>query len=101
MVTISLVVKRTREISMEKPILTKGDLAKYFGISEKSISTACSRNPSSLPKFFKLGVSKNSPVRFRREDILVFEAEMLERQENLQAEDEAQQTTELKSLLGL
>jgi len=86
---------------MNKAIFTKADLAKYFSVSEKSISTACSRTPSSLPKFFKLGVSSNSPVRFRLEDVLAFEAKMIARQEQLQAEVEAMKTTELTSLLSL
>lgn len=68
-------------VTMEKEILTKADLAARYGISEKSINTACSRNPSSLPPFFKLGVSKNSQIRFRLEDCLAFEAEMKEKQQ--------------------
>jgi len=83
---------------MNKAIFTKADLAEYFGISEKSISTACSRSPSSLPKFFKLGVNKNSPVRFRFEDVLAFEAEMLQRQEQAQAAPA--QVTDLAQLLN-
>lgn len=90
-----------RRLSINKNILTKADLAVYYGISEKSISTACSRNPSSLPKFFKLGVSKNSPIRFRFEDVLAFEAEMIQRQEQTQAEVEAEQKTDLAQLLNL
>jgi predicted DNA-binding transcriptional regulator AlpA len=90
----------TREIAMNKTILTKKDVAKRYGISEKSISTACSRNPTSLPKFFKLGVSSNSPVRFRLEDCLAFEEEMLQRQTQLSAQVEAETITNLADLLN-
>ncbi len=89
----------TNEVVMKKTILTKADLAERYGMSEKSISTACSRNPSSLPKFFKLGVSSNSPVRFRLEDCLAFEDEMLQRQEQAQAMPE--QNVDLAQLLNL
>jgi len=89
----------TNEVVMEKLILTKADLAKRYGISQKSISTACSRNPTSLPRFFKMGVSSNSPVRFRLEDCLTFEGEMLQRQEQAQARSE--NNMDLAKVLGL
>jgi hypothetical protein len=89
----------TNEVVMIKTILTKADLAERYGMSEKSISTACSRNPSSLPKFFKLGISSNSPVRFRLEDCLAFEDQMLQRQEQAQAVSE--QNVDLAQLLNL
>jgi len=86
---------------MSDLILDKGDIAKRYGLSKKSVDTAISRNPDSLPKFFKLGLSKNSPVRFRLADCLAYEAEMLAQQEKLQAEEEAVTGVQLTSLLGL
>lgn len=64
----------------ETTLLTKADIAERYRISKKAVDTACSRNPDSLPKFFKLGTSKNSPIRFRLEDCLIFEQEMLNQQ---------------------
>jgi len=93
-------VGTTRELVMEKKILTKKDVAERYGTSEKSISTACSRNPTSLPKFFKMGVSSNSPIRFRLEDCLAFEAEMLQHQEKAIAEMETETITNLAQLLN-
>ncbi|NVJ66208.1 MAG: hypothetical protein HWE16_06945 [Gammaproteobacteria bacterium] len=52
-------------------------------MSKKAIDVACSRNPSSLPPFFKLGTSKNSPIRFRLKDCIEFENKML----GIQAEE--------------
>lgn len=86
---------------MSDLILDKIGIAKRYGLSKKSVDTAISRNPDSLPKFFKLGLSKNSPVRFRLEDCLVFEAEMIARQEQLQAEAATTTCVELASLLGM
>ena len=96
----SLSLTTTKEKVMNPTILTKKDLAERYGMSEKSINTACSRNPSSIPKFFKLGVSSNSPVRFRLEDCLAFEEEMLQRQAQLSAEIEAETITDLAQLLN-
>jgi hypothetical protein len=70
---------------MTDKLITKAGLAERWETSEKSINTACSRSPENLPKFFKLGLSKNSQIRFRIEDVLVFETEMLERQQEEQA----------------
>lgn len=52
-------------------------------MSKKAIDVACSRNPSSLPPFFKMGTSKNSPIRFRLRDCIEFENKML----GIQAEE--------------
>lgn len=92
----------TTEKVMNPTILTKKEVAKRYGMSEKSINTACSRNPSSIPKFFKMGVSSNSPVRFRLEDCLAFEEEMLQRQAQISAEieSEAETITDLAQLLN-
>lgn len=84
---------------MSTSLLTKKELARRWGTSEKSISTACSRNPASLPRLMKLGFSKNSPIRFRLEDVLAFEEEMLKRQE--QAVASQIQEPDLAQLLGL
>jgi hypothetical protein len=65
---------------MEDPILTKADLAKRQKRSLESITTACSRNPASVPPFFKLGNNKNSPIRFRLSDVIAWESEMAEQQ---------------------
>lgn len=58
-------------------------MAERYGMSKKAIDVACSRNPSSLPPFFKLGTSKNSPIRFRLKDCIEFENKML----GIQAEE--------------
>lgn len=70
---------------MEGQILTKADLAKRQQRSLESITTACSRNPSSVPPFFKLGNTKNSPIRFRLSDVIAWEAEMSAQQAQLAA----------------
>ncbi len=61
-------------------ILTKEDIAKRYQISLSSVNTLCSRNPEALPRFFKLGNAKNSPVRFRLSDVLAFEEAQVARQ---------------------
>lgn len=61
-------------------ILTKEDIAKRYQISLSSVNTLCSRNPDALPRFFKLGNAKNSPVRFRLSDVLAFEEAQVARQ---------------------
>ncbi|NAW77566.1 MULTISPECIES: hypothetical protein [Vibrio] len=61
---------------MDDVILTKSDLAKRQKRSLESITTACSRNPSAVPPFFKLGNNRNSPIRFRLSDVIEWEAEM-------------------------
>lgn len=70
---------------MEEQILTKADLAKRQQRSFESITTACSRNPSSVPPFFKLGNTKNSPIRFRLSDVIAWEAEMAAQQAQIAA----------------
>ena len=70
---------------MEEQILTKADLAKRQKRSLESITTACSRNPSSVPPFFKLGNTKNSPIRFRLSDVIAWEAEMAAQQAQIAA----------------
>lgn len=70
---------------MEEQILTKADLAKRQQRSLESITTACSRNPSSVPPFFKLGNTKNSPIRFRLSDVIAWEAEMATQQAQIAA----------------
>lgn len=61
---------------MDDEILTKADLAKRQKRSIESITTACSRNPTAIPPFFKLGNSKNSPIRFRLSDVIEWERNM-------------------------
>lgn len=70
---------------MEEQILTKADLAKRQQRSLESITTACSRNPTSVPPFFKLGNTKNSPIRFRLSDVIAWEAEMAAQQSRVAA----------------
>ncbi|EKO3564779.1 hypothetical protein P0E95_001110 [Vibrio metschnikovii] len=65
---------------MDDVILTKSDLAKRQKRSLESITTACSRNPSAVPPFFKLGNNRNSPIRFRLSDVIEWEAEMADQQ---------------------
>jgi hypothetical protein len=73
-------------MEVQNVIMTKEDIAKRYGISLSSINTLCSRNPEALPRFFKLGNAKNSPVRFRLTDVLAFEEAQVARQDasNLQ-----------------
>lgn len=77
---------------MNNTILTKADLAKRQQRSFESITTACSRNPSSVPPFFKLGTNKNSPIRFRLSDVIAWEDELAE----LQKQQVAEQAQALK-----
>jgi len=65
---------------MNDEILTKADLAKRQKRSLDSITTACSRNPSSIPPYFKLGTNKNSPIRFRLSDVIAWEDGLAESQ---------------------
>ncbi len=73
---------------MDDVILTKQDLAKRQKRSVESITTACSRNPSSIPPFFKLGSNRNSPIRFRLSDVIAWENEQAEKQKALVQEQE-------------
>ncbi|MCF9124773.1 hypothetical protein J8A01_15390 [Vibrio parahaemolyticus] len=73
---------------MNDAILTKQDLAERQKRSVESITTACSRNPSSLPPFFKLGTNRNSPIRFRLSDVIAWEDEQAEKQKKLLEEQE-------------
>lgn len=68
-------------MNMIDKILTKEDIANRYSISLSSVNTLCSRNPEALPKFFKLGNAKNSPVRFRLSDVVAFEATQVAHQE--------------------
>ncbi|EJX1245942.1 hypothetical protein ODH84_003514 [Vibrio alginolyticus] len=73
---------------MNDVILTKQDLAERQKRSLESITTACSRNPASLPPFFKLGINRNSPIRFRLSDVIAWEDEQAEKQKKLLEEQE-------------
>lgn len=75
---------------MNNTILTKADLAERQQRSLESITTACSRNPSSVPPFFKLGTNRNSPIRFRLSDVIAWENELAELQkQQLAAQEQA------------
>ncbi len=75
---------------MNNTILTKADLAERQQRSLESITTACSRNPSSVPPFFKLGTNRNSPIRFRLSDVIAWEDELAELQkQQLVAQEQA------------
>ncbi|MEZ8694362.1 hypothetical protein AB4589_12120 [Vibrio sp. 10N.222.49.A3] len=75
---------------MNNAILTKADLAERQQRSLESITTACSRNPSSVPPFFKLGTNRNSPIRFRLSDVIAWEDELAELQkQQLAAQEQA------------
>jgi hypothetical protein len=65
---------------MNEVILTKGELAKRQKRSVSSITTACSRNPGSIPPFFRLGTNRNSPIRFRLSDVIAWEEALVEHQ---------------------
>lgn len=88
---------------MKTHYLRKADIAKRLGLSLKTVDKACSQNPGSLPRFFKLGTGKNAPIRFRLEDVLAFEEAMLAKQDSINAEIENPQATEseLAKLLEL
>ncbi|WP_415902125.1 hypothetical protein ACMXYR_14435 [Neptuniibacter sp. QD29_5] len=64
---------------MQHEILTKQQLADRQQRSVESINTACSREPDSVPPFFKLGKGKNSPIRFRLSDVIEWEAKQAEK----------------------
>ena len=49
-------------------ILTKKDIAERYKMPLSTVSTNCSKNSDSLPPFFKMGNSANSPIRFRKSD---------------------------------
>ncbi|GAA0695328.1 hypothetical protein GCM10009104_23780 [Marinobacterium maritimum] len=49
-------------------ILTKADIAERYKMKKSAVDTLCSRSPTSLPPFFKMGTATNSPIRFRRSD---------------------------------
>lgn len=68
---------------MNDVILTKAELAQRQKRSLESITTACSRNPSAVPPFFKLGMNKNSPIRFRLSDVIEWEQTMAEQQKQV------------------
>lgn len=68
------------EEEIEK-ILTKAELAERYSLAVSTVNTWCSRSPSSLPPFFKLGSSSNSAIRFRVRDCLEFERKQLAKQE--------------------
>ncbi|UJZ98991.1 hypothetical protein IHC88_06595 [Photobacterium damselae subsp. damselae] len=72
-------------MTMENIILTKADLAKRQQRSVESITTACSRNPSAVPPFFKLGNNRNSPIRFRLSDVIKWEDDMAKKQQQEQS----------------
>lgn len=77
-------------MNMIDEILTKQDIARRYQISLSSVNTLCSRNPEALPRFFKLGNAKNSPVRFRLSDVQAFEAAQVARQD---AENQSTRST--------
>lgn len=64
---------------MQHEIITKRQLAERQHRSIDTISTACSRDPDSIPVFFKLGNHKNSPIRFRLSDVIAWEAKQAEK----------------------
>lgn len=55
-------------------ILTKADIAERYKMPLSTVNTNCSRYPDSLPPFFKMGNSANSPIRFRRSDCDAWDA---------------------------
>ena len=73
-----------RVISIAEQFLNKGDVANRYDMSRTTIDTLCSRSPESLPPFFKLGNSKNSPIRFRLSDCIEWEKTQLKKQRLLQ-----------------
>jgi hypothetical protein len=56
-------------------IFTKRDIAARYSMQLSTVNTLCSRSPSSLPPFFKMGGSANSPIRFREEDCDIWDNE--------------------------
>lgn len=54
-------------------------LAEYLNISESTIKTLTSRRPEALPPFFKVGNSKNSPIRWRKSDVDSWIAEQVKK----------------------
>lgn len=53
-------------MATDDEILTKLDIAERYKMPLSTVNTNCSRLPDSLPPFFKMGSSANSPIRFRK-----------------------------------
>jgi len=58
-------------------ILTKADIAVRYSMKKSTVDTLCSRSPESLPPFFKMGDSANSPIRFRLSDCEAWDAQQV------------------------
>mgnify|MGYP000211941290 CR=1 FL=1 len=86
---------------MTREILTKDDIAKRYHLSKKSVDKACSQSPESLPPFFKVGVGKNSPIRFKLCEVLKWEQEQLDKQREAVIAKQKEDELSLTSLLGL
>lgn len=80
---------------MQHEILTKQQLAERQQRSIESINTACSREPRSVPPYFKLGNHKNSPIRFRLSDVIDWEAKQAEKT-HMEAEAEIERRNQYK-----
>ncbi|WP_022942938.1 hypothetical protein [Psychromonas hadalis] len=74
--------------------ITKAGLAQRYSMAISTVNTLCSRSPESLPKFIKLGLASNSPIRFKMADVIEWENKMQEQQI-------AQQSLEKLSLASL
>jgi len=60
------------------PLLTTKHVAEILRMSEKTVKKNASVNPSSIPKFLKLGASRNSGIRFRLQDVEQFIQDQLD-----------------------
>lgn len=86
---------------MTEQILTKSDIASRYKLSKKSVDKACSQSPESLPPFFKLGMGKNSPIRFKLSEVLKWEQAQQDIQQRAVEAKVSQDALSLENLLGL
>jgi hypothetical protein len=85
-------------VTDENKILTKADIAVRYSMKPSTVDTLCSRSPLSLPPFFKMGNSLNSPIRFRKSDCDHWDEERVT--EALEQRNKQQAPVDLGSLLN-
>lgn len=78
--------------------LTKADIAERYRISESTVDSHCSRNPSALPPYIKLGTASNSLIRFPMSGVMEFERRKLSEAQQF-GDGEASDNRDLDQLL--
>jgi len=85
-------------MTTDDAILTKADIAARYQMKKSTVDTLCSRSPESLPPFFKMGNSPNSPIRFRKADCDAWD----EQRVAIQGQEDVQRTPgRLSDLMAL